>query len=113
MFLYRNHIGITYWLPLDSPIVTASMIFAYIAITGAYLVTSTDYTIDCTSNSFTVTLPSAVGLKGKPYEIKNTGNGIITVTANGIETIDDINSQIIPPKSCMTIKSTGTSWIIT
>ena len=45
--------------------------FPYAAVTGTYTIGSDDYLVDCTSGTFTVTLPTAVGIAGKIYVIKN------------------------------------------
>jgi hypothetical protein len=55
---------------------------AYVAKTGAYTATTDDYFIDCTANSFTVTLYAASGNAGRILIIKNSGAGTITVDGN-------------------------------
>jgi hypothetical protein len=60
----------------------------YLARTTAYTATTSDYLIDCTSGTFTVTLYAASGNAGRILTIKNSGVGIITVDGNGAETID-------------------------
>jgi len=69
--------------------------FPYVEVTGTYTVTDNDYCVDATSGTFTVTLPTAVGISGKIYQIKNSGTGIITVRGNGGETIDDQSTQTL------------------
>ena len=61
---------------------------AYAAKTANYTMINTDYQIECTANTFIISLPTSVGIAGKVYSIKNTGTGIITVDGNGAETID-------------------------
>ena len=62
--------------------------FPLTQITGAYTVESTDYFVDATTGTFTVSLPTAVGIKGQIYQIKNSGGGVITVDPNGGQTIE-------------------------
>ena len=69
----------------------------YVAKTGAYTLTNSDYTVDCTSGTYSITLPTAVGITGREYNIKNTGAGTITVDANGTETIDDVLTIVLSP----------------
>ena len=69
--------------------------FPYVAITGTYTVTSDDYAVDCTSGTFIVSLPSAVGITGKIYVIKNSGAGVITVAAAGGQLIDGSASKTL------------------
>ena|SRR3990167_1854493 len=87
-------------------------IFGYTAIIATYTVTALDCVVNCTSGTFTINLPTAVGISGKVYTIKNSGAGIITVDANGSETIDGNLTQIIIATSSMTILSDGANWII-
>lgn len=88
---------------------------------GAILrnVTSTDTfataneTINCTSGTFTVNLPTAVGIQGITYTLINSGTGTITLDANGTETINgsltiDIKRQYVS----RTVQSDNSNWII-
>lgn len=93
---------------------TTSLTLAYRAITALRTLDSSDYTVDCTANSFTVTLPTAVGIGGRVYNIKNTGNGLITVDTTSSQTIDGAASGTITlaQYACLTVQSTGANWII-
>lgn len=77
-----------------------------------YTLTADDSSIECTANSFTITLPTAVGIDGKIYTIKNTGTGVITIDANGTETIDNELTQTITQWDSITLQSNGINWII-
>jgi hypothetical protein len=61
---------------------TGALNLGYRAITALRTLDATDYTVDCTANSFTVTLPTAIGITGRIYNIKNSGTGTITVATN-------------------------------
>jgi hypothetical protein len=80
--------------------------------TANYTLLSTDSTIECTANSFTITLPTAVGADGKLYSIKNTGTGVITIDADGTETIDGNLTQTLINSESLTIQSNGSNWVI-
>ena len=69
--------------------------FPYVAVTGTYTVSADDYAVDCTSGTFTVTLPSATEITGKIYVIKNSGSGVITVEATSPQTIDGSASKTL------------------
>jgi hypothetical protein len=85
----------------------------YVSATSTYTLTTTDYTVNCTTNSFTVTLPTAVGIAGKIYVIKNSGTGTITVDGNGTQTIDGSLTAVLSIQyESITIQSTGTNFII-
>jgi hypothetical protein len=67
--------------------------------------------IDCVANSFTVTLPTAVGIAGKQYCIKNSGTGVITIDANGLQTIDGaLNFFLSTQYESIWIISDGANW---
>ena len=53
--------------------------FPQVTIYSAYTITEDDYLIDCYSGSFEVTLPTAIGKKGRLYTVKNNGFGQIIV----------------------------------
>lgn len=83
---------------------------AFSTATGNYTLTVFDYLIEYTAGSYTVTLPTAVGIPGREYEVKNSGTGEITVT--GSETIDDYATQILGQYDAMKVMSNGSKWII-
>jgi hypothetical protein len=84
---------------------------AYVAKTGAYTATNDDYVIDCTSGTFTVTLPASSGRTGRILIIKNSGAGTITVDGNGAETIDGAATYAISVQyGTIQIMSDGTNW---
>jgi hypothetical protein len=83
----------------------------YVSKTGTYTASSSDFVIDCTANTFTVSLPTAVGITGKQYCIKNSGTGVITVDANGSQTIDGELTRILSVQyGAIWIISDGANW---
>jgi hypothetical protein len=77
-------------------------------------ITITDYTINVIATGDTTqTLPSAAGIIGKVYNIKNSGTGTITIATDGSETIDGSNGTTITQQYVsLTLQSDGTNWII-
>ena len=67
--------------------------FPLTGITATYLVKEEDYLIDVTGNTVTVTLPTAVGVNGQNYVIKNRGTGVVTVATTSSQTIDGANTK--------------------
>ncbi len=87
----------------------------YIEKAANYTLTALDDTINCTANSFTITLPSAVILFSKTYIVKNTGAGTITINTTSSQTVDGGASgtvTILAGKS-KHFTSNSANWIIT
>jgi hypothetical protein len=86
----------------------------YVAKTATYGMDPTDHTVDCTANSFTVTLPTAVGFEGRIYNIKNSGSGIITVATTDGQTVDGFASGGITlnQNDNLQVQSDGANYII-
>lgn len=85
----------------------------YVAKTGAYVAGDSDFVINCTANTFTVTLPTAVGVAGKQYCVKNSGTGVITIGTTSSQTIDGVTSKVLAVQyESMWVMSNGANWII-
>lgn len=85
-----------------------------VAIKSAdYTLTDTDGTILVSGNT-TITLPTAVGRGGRMFVIKKTDLGtVLTVDADGSETIDGSLTQIITARyDSITVVSDGSNWMI-
>ena len=81
--------------------------------TSTYTIDNTDCVVNCTSGTFTVTLPTAVNAEGKYYVIKNSGSGVITIDGDGSETIDGAANKILAVQyESMTVVSNGVGWIV-
>ena len=85
--------------------------------TSAYTASVTDDVIlgDATSGAFSVTLPTAVGVRGRRYTIKKTdssGNAV-TIDGAGSETIDGAATVALGTQYAFrTIVSNGSSWSV-
>jgi hypothetical protein len=86
--------------------------FPATGINATYTVGVNDYLIDITGNTITVTLPTAVGVNGKNYVIKNRGTGVVTVETTSSQTIDGANSKSLNNNDSIEIVSDGSNWII-
>ena len=81
--------------------------------TSNYVVDNNDCVVNCTSGTFTVTLPTAVGIEGQYFIIKNSGTGVITIDGNNVETIDGALSKILAVQyESITLVSNGSNWIV-
>lgn len=90
----------------------SSYVSAYRAITANRTLDSSDHLVNCTSGTFTVTLPTAIGIQGREYIIKNSGAGTITLATTSSQTIDDETTQTLLPDYCIVAVSDGANWII-
>jgi hypothetical protein len=85
----------------------------YASASTTYAITKDDYTVDCTTGSFTVTLPTAVGIQGRIYKIKNSGAGTITVATTSSQTIDGVTTKSLSTQyQVITVQSTNANWIV-
>jgi hypothetical protein len=75
-----------------------------------YTLTSSDYLVDC-DGSITITLPTAVGIEGKIYIIKNSGSTNVIVDTTSSETIDGDSTYTLTPNSAIQLQSNGSDWI--
>jgi Pectate lyase superfamily protein len=92
---------------------SGGMTLHYVAKTTTYGIAATDYMIDCTSGTFTVTLPTAVSVAGQVYVIKNSGTGVITIATTSSQTIDGVTTQTLGTQyQSITVMSNGANWII-
>ena len=64
----------------------------YVAKTGTYTILGTDESIECTSGTFTLTLPTAVGRAGQKYFITNSGSGSITLATTSSQTFVNVTA---------------------
>jgi len=85
---------------------------AYVEKADDYTPTELDNVINVTSGTFTITLPTAVGIAGRMYTIKNSGAGTVTIDGSGAETIDGAATVALSVQwTSKTVVSTGTNWI--
>jgi len=83
--------------------------------TTALTLTSSHYTVLCnaTAASFTITLPTAVGISGRIYNIKktdSTGNAV-TIDGNASELVDGSLTKVLKSQNeSITIQCDGSNW---
>jgi hypothetical protein len=93
-------------------IISGSVIAGYTSKSSNYTLTDNDYTVECTSNTFDINLPTAVGRTGRIYNIKNTGTGTITVKPFDAQTIDGELTQTVSRPNNLQVQSNGSNWIV-
>lgn len=85
------------------------------AKTANYTLTLDDYLVtgDTTSSALTFILPTAIGVRGKEFIIKNIGTKNLTIDGNSSETIDDSATKILTNKyASVNIISNNSNWLI-
>lgn len=97
--------------------VSAASSLAYAAKTANYTLTSTDDVIAgaTSGGAFTLTLPTAVGISGKVYEVikTDTSTNGLTIDGNSTETIGGATTQILYGQfEAMRFISDGANWQI-
>lgn len=89
---------------------------AYVAKTANYTATISDYTINCTANTFQVTLPTAVGITGRVYVIVNSGAGTITIGTTSSQTFVNVTATpttlTLATLGSYMVQSTGAAWMV-
>ena len=109
-----GNVGFSTTSPNSTTHINGSFALAYRAITALRTLDATDYTINCTANSFTVTLPLSTSITGRIYNIKNTGTGTITIATTSGELVDNYASGTLtlPQWTNLKVQSSGGGWII-
>lgn len=91
----------------------SSLKLGYTSVASDYTVKQTDFMVDCSANTLTVTLPTAAGITGKIFCVKNSGVGVITVDGDGVETIDGQSNKLLSVQyESITVISNGSNWEI-
>lgn len=103
-----------------SPTGGVSASWTIVSITNAdspYTALSTTEIIfaNATAGAITINLPTTVGIAGKKYEIRktDTSTNIVTIDANGSETIDNYPTAALAPiaGNYITLISNGSNWV--
>jgi len=68
--------------------------------------------VENTAGANTITLPTAVGITGYQFVIKNTANATVTLATTSSQTIDGAATQSLTQYQSLTVVSNGANWII-
>ena len=110
----NGNVGIGTWAPNSLFNVKGSLSAVVVSKSSSYTATASDYMILVSGNT-TITLPAAAGVNGRMYVIKKTDSSatILTVAANGAETIDGFNTiSTTTQYQAYTIVCDGSGWWI-
>lgn len=96
----------------DALAIDASQVTFSVTTTAVNLTLNSTHSVVEVTAAATITLPTAVGITGRSYNVKNTGSGVVVIDGNGSETIDGVLTQSLNQWDAVTIVSNGTGWII-
>jgi hypothetical protein len=87
---------------------------SFLNVSGSSSILTTDYTLNVVSTGDTTqTLPTAIGVIGKVYNIVNSGGGIVTVATTASQTINGSIGIIMTEQYLSrTFQSDGSNWIL-
>ena len=113
VILTDGKVGLSIDNPHSALQVAGAVATAFSAKTGAYTMTATDSVITCAAGTYTISLPTAVGIAGREYVIKRIGaTGTITIDPAGTETIDGSTTKTLTSQNeVIRIVSDGANWI--
>ena len=94
----------------------ASLRTGYVAKTANYTATAFDETISCSTNAFTITLPTAVGCAGQKYNITNsTAANTITIGTTSSQTFANVTATpttlSLVGLGAVIVVSDGANWL--
>jgi len=90
---------------------TTSFATAYVAKTANYTATISDYTVHFTSGTSTFTFPTAVGVTGRIYVVRNDSGNTLTLATNSSQTINGSAPGTQATGTVVQYQSTGANWI--
>jgi hypothetical protein len=95
---------------------SGSVSFAYIAKVADYTAGANDFTIDVTTGADTITLPTAVGIKGRIYIVTNSSAGTVSVRTTSSQTFTNVSGTptiiVMATLGSTKVQSTGANWIV-
>lgn len=112
-YMPQNHVDIPFFF--NSNLTAKNYAENITTVSGNYSLTSTDSTIlaDTTLQAITLTLPTAQGISGRRYTVKNIGTTglLLTILTTAGQLIDGSSNLIIRHKnSGVDIKSDSSNW---
>jgi len=103
--------SVTFALIPDAELAFRSVKYPVTQVSTTYAALATDGHIHATTGTFTVTLPTAVGINGKVYTISNGGTGIVTLETTSSQTISGDTTQVVNQYEALSVQSDGANWI--
>jgi hypothetical protein len=110
---FGGNVGIGTETPTSKLHINGSLSTNYSISTAAtYTVLSDDYAIEVQTSGSTITLPTAVGIQGRIYEIDNSSTGDIILDTTGTETINGSLIFTLSSNENLKVQSNGINWRI-
>lgn len=100
-------------VPHSTLTVNGSLAYGYVTTATSLTATISNSTIEVTATGQTVTLPTAVGISGRQYQIKLSSSGTCTVATTSSQTIDGSTTYTLSAQyKFLTVQSNGANWLI-
>lgn len=118
VILYHSTAVFDPWnLPINGGTLLGSVATPLATKTSAYTLTAADHVIlaDATSAAFSVTLPTAVGITGRPYVVKrlNAASNNVTIATTSSQTIDGSTTHVLSSQYAVArVVSNGANWLL-
>jgi hypothetical protein len=94
-------------------IVAGGVATAIRTLTSSAALTATDSVVLLNGTALTATLPSAAGIAGRAYTVKQTSASTGTVATSSSQTIDGASTVSLTQYKYVTVISDGSDWLIT
>lgn len=115
-----GNVGINTTTPVSVLDISGSVSNTYSLLTGATTLNSTHYNVNLTNAgaTYAITLPTAVGIAGRTYRIKQMTGTACTVATTGGESILSLTNVNVAPLTLTVgavyweFQSNGTNWIL-
>lgn len=99
--------------PTSSLHTAGSFSAGYVEKNANYTLGVLDYTVNYTgSTGSTITLPTAVGIQGRIYNIQNTGAAIVTANTTSSQALGSGTTKTLSQWNSIQVQATGVKWII-
>jgi len=110
-YINGYNVGVATASPTSTLHTAGSFATAYSAKTANYTATISDHTVHFTSGTSTFTFPTAVGVTGRIYVVRNDSGNTLTLATTSSQTINGSAPGTQATGTVVQYQSTGANWI--